>query len=155
VAAGLAALVYAVADAVDSGPLGFTGALRALVGTQPWPLLCGAAALAAGWYAARGRPAADLALGLTGACLALYAGAANAAVFVHAVPPVALPGGVARLLILVSLGAGVGLAGVAALRMRSAARPITSAEAGTPRACPDPGTPTGRVRRTSPAARRG
>ena len=41
----------------------------------------------------------------------------------HAVPPVTLPGTVARLLILVSLSAGVGLAGVAVLRMRSAARP--------------------------------
>jgi hypothetical protein len=122
-AAGLAALGYAAAAVADSGPLGPAGAVRALVGSQPWPLLCGAAALAAGWYAARGRPAADLALGLTGACLALYAGAANAAVFVHAVPPVALPGAVARLLILVSLGAGAGLAGVAALRMRAAARP--------------------------------
>jgi len=122
-AAGIAALGYAVAAVADAGPLAPSGALRVLVGTQPWPLLCGAAAVAAGWYAWRARPAADLALGLTGACLALYAGAANAAVFVHAVPPVSLPGGVARLLILLSLGAGVGLAGVAVLRMRSAARP--------------------------------
>jgi len=126
VAAGLAALSYAVAAVVDSGPLTLSGALRVLVGTQPWPLLCGIAALAAGWYAARAKPAADLALGLTGACLALYAGAANAAVFVHAVPPVALPGTVARLLVLVSLSAGAGLAAVAVLRMRAAARPATA-----------------------------
>ena len=115
-----------MAAVVDSGPLTLSGALRVLVGTQPWPLLCGIAALAAGWYAARAKPAADLALGLTGACLALYAGAANAAVFVHAVPPVALPGTVARLLVLVSLSAGAGLAAVAVLRMRAAARPATA-----------------------------
>jgi hypothetical protein len=127
IAAGLAALAYAVAAAVDSGPLSVSGALRVLVGTQPWPLLCGVAALAAGWYAMLAKPAADLALGLTGACLALYAGAANAAVFAHAVPPVALPGAVARLLVLVSLSAGAGLTAVAVLRMRAAARPPAAA----------------------------
>jgi hypothetical protein len=129
-AAGVAALSYAVAATADSGPLALSGALRVLVGTQPWPLLCGFAALAAGWYALRARPAADLALGLTGACLALYAGAANAAVFVHAVPPVAFAGVVARLLVLVSLSAGAGLAAVAALRMRTAARPPASVPTG-------------------------
>jgi len=132
VGAGLAALGYAGAAVVDSGPLGLYGAFRVLVGSQPWPLLCGVAAVVAGWYAARARPAADLALGITGACLALYAGAANAAVFVHAVPPVALPGGVGRLLVLVGLGAGAGLAGMAVLRMRAATRPAAVAAARHP-----------------------
>ncbi|OLB65828.1 MAG: hypothetical protein AUI10_05120 [Actinobacteria bacterium 13_2_20CM_2_72_6] len=129
--AGLAALGYAIAGAVDTGPLGARGALRALVATQPWPLLCGVATVAAAAYAARRRPAADLALGLTGACLALYAGAGNAAIFAHAVPPVWLAGGAARLLVLLCVGGGAGLAGLVALRMRRpAARPPVSQDLG-------------------------
>ncbi|OLB77439.1 MAG: hypothetical protein AUI14_15975 [Actinobacteria bacterium 13_2_20CM_2_71_6] len=120
--AGLAGLGYAIGAAADSGALGVSGALRALVGTEPWPLLCGVAALAAAAYAALRRPAADLALGITGACLALYAGAANAAVFAHAVPPVSLPGNTGRTLILFCLGGGAGLAGLTVLRMRASAR---------------------------------
>ncbi len=124
--AGAAALTYAVAASLDSGPLGWRGALRALVATQPWPLLCGVATLAAAGDAVRRKPAADLALGLTGACLALYAGAANAAVFAHAIPPVTLPATLARLLVLLCVGGGAGLAGVTALRMRTA-RPTPAA----------------------------
>jgi hypothetical protein len=120
--AGLAALGYAAAGVADSGPLGTLGALRALVATETWPLLCGVATLAAAAYAARRRPAADLALGLTGACLALYAGAGNAAVFAHAVPPVSLPDSAARLLVLLCAGIGAGLAGLTALRLRATGR---------------------------------
>jgi hypothetical protein len=119
--AGLAALGYAAGAAVDSGALGPLGVLKALVATETWPLLCGAAALAAGWYALRGGAAADLALGLSGACLALFAGAANAGVFAHAIAPVPMAGTVARLLVLVPVGAGAGLAAATALRMRRAA----------------------------------
>jgi len=139
IAAGtaLAALGYAAGAVADSGPLGTPGALGALVSTQPWPLLCGITTLAAAAYAARRRPGADLALGLTGACLALYAGAANAAVFAHAVPPVSWPGTAGRVLVLVCIGGGAGLAGLAALRMR-AARP---APTGSPAA--RDGLPTG------------
>ena len=121
---GLAALAYAVGAAADSGPLGASGAVRTLVTTQPWTLLCGAAAVAAGAYALRRRPAADLALGLAGACLALFAGAANGGVFAHAIAPVPLSGGVARALVLVCIGGGAGLAGVTALRTHRAA-PVT------------------------------
>jgi hypothetical protein len=121
--AGLAALGYAVGAAADSGALGPVGALRSLVTTQPWSLLCGVAALAAGGYALRDRPAADLALGLSGACLALFAGASNAAVFAHSIAPVPLAGPIARALVLVCVGAGAGLAGGTALRMRAARPP--------------------------------
>jgi hypothetical protein len=117
VVAGLAALAYAVGVVADSGPLDARGFLRALAGTQPWQVLSGLAALAAGWYALRRRAAADLALGIAGACLALYAGAANAGAFAHGVPPVPLPGGTARLLVLLALGTGAGLAGLCGLRM--------------------------------------
>jgi hypothetical protein len=120
VVTGLAALGYAIGAAADTGALGASGTLRALVTTQPWSLLCGAAALAAGWYALHNRPAADLAMGLSGACLALFAGASNSGVFVHSIGPVPVAGGIARGLILVCVGAGAGLAGVTVLRMRAA-----------------------------------
>jgi hypothetical protein len=110
----------------DSGGLGALGAARALVAVQPWPLLCGLAALAAAGYAAARRPAADLALGLAGACLALFAGITNTAVFAHAVPPAPLSGGAARLLVLVCVAGGAGLAGPAALRLRTVAPAPTS-----------------------------
>jgi hypothetical protein len=119
--AGLCALGYAVGAARDSGALGALGVARAVVTVQPWPLLCGLAALAAAGYAAARRPAADLALGLAGACLALFAGISNAAVFAHAVPPAPLPGDMARALVLACIAGGAGLAGLAALRLRAVA----------------------------------
>lgn len=124
--AGLAALGYAVGAAEDSGALGPLGGLRALVAVQTWPLLCGLTALLAAGYAALRRPAADLALGLAGACLTLFAGISNAAVFAHAIAPVPLPGTSARALILVCVAGGAGLAGLTALRLRAQPAPPTA-----------------------------
>jgi hypothetical protein len=115
---GVAALAYAVGTALDAGALGAAGLSRTLVSTQPWALLCGTAAVAAGLYALRRKPAADLALGLSGATLALFAGAANAGVFAHAVAPVPYPGTVSRTLVLLCVAGGTGLAAVTVLRMR-------------------------------------
>jgi len=123
VGVGLAGLGYAVGAALDAGALSAAGFARTLVYTQPWALLCAAATVAAGLYALRRRPAADLALGLAGACLALFAGAANAGIFAHAIPPVPLAGSVARTLVMVCVGGGAGLAGVTALRMLRPAGP--------------------------------
>jgi hypothetical protein len=119
VLAGAAALAYALGAALDSGALGPLGALRALLTQQTWPLLCGVAAAAAGCYAALRRSAADLALGLAGACLALFAGVTNAGVFAHAVAP--LPG--APMLVLVAVAGGAGLAAMTALRLRTGTTP--------------------------------
>jgi hypothetical protein len=115
VLAGAAALAYALGAALDSGALGPLGTLRAVLAQQTWPLLCGVAAVAAGCYAVLRRSAADLALGLAGACLALFAGVTNAGVFAHAVAP--LPGG--PVLVLVPVAGGAGLAAMTALRLRS------------------------------------
>jgi hypothetical protein len=117
-AGGLAGLGYAVSTAMDTGALSGVGVLRALLVQQLWPVVCALAALAAGGYALLARPAADLAMGLSGACLALFAGVPNAAVFAHAVVPLLLPGTLARLLVLLMVAGGVGLAGAAGLRMR-------------------------------------
>jgi hypothetical protein len=129
IATGIAALGYAVGAAADSGALGTVGLLRILVTAQPWALLCGGAAVASGLYALRQRPAADLALGLSGACLALFAGAANAGVFAHAIAPVPVAGTLARSLVLLCVGGGSGLAAVTVLRMR---RPATASRAARP-----------------------
>jgi hypothetical protein len=118
VGAGLAALGYAVGVALDTGALGPAGVLRALLTGQPWPLLCALAALAAGGYALARRPAADLALGLAGACVALFAGFGNVAAFAHPVLPSRWPGPLARTLVLLSLAGGVGLALAVVLRLR-------------------------------------
>ncbi|MBO0870874.1 MAG: hypothetical protein J2P15_20155 [Micromonosporaceae bacterium] len=119
-AGGVAGLGYAVGTAMDTGALGGTGVLRALLVQQLWPVVCSVAALVAGGYALLARPAADLAVGLAGACLALFAGVPNAAVFAHAVVPMPGPGTLARVLVLLMVAGGVGLAGAAGLRMRGA-----------------------------------
>ena len=62
--------------------------LVGLLAGQIWSLLTGLGAVAAGGYALARRPAADFAVALAGACLALFAGVANAAVLARAVAPV-------------------------------------------------------------------
>ncbi len=120
VVAGGAALGYALGAAADLGALGVTGYLRGLLGQHTWALLCGAAALAGGGYALFARPAAELALALAGACVALFAGLPNAAVFGHAVAPVPYPGGAARTLVLLAIAGGAGVTAAAILRLRAA-----------------------------------
>jgi hypothetical protein len=101
------------------------GFARVVLAQQTWPVVCGFAALAAGGYGLLRRPAADLALGLSGACLAIFAGIGNAAVFAHAVTPSVWPGTVSRLLILaiISGGAGVTAAAVTGGSWRRRRRP--------------------------------
>jgi hypothetical protein len=121
-AAGLAGLLYAVGAGLDSGALGPAGFVRVVLAQQTWPVVCGLAALAAGVYGWLRRPAADLALGLAGACLAIFAGLGNAAVFTHAVTPSAWPAATCRLLVLATVagGAGVAVAAVLVARRRGA-----------------------------------
>jgi hypothetical protein len=124
VAAGLAGLLYAAGAGLDSGALGPAGFVRVVLAQQTWPVVCGLAAVAAGGYAWLRRPAADLALGLAGACLAIFAGLGNAAVFAHAVTPSAWSGPVSRLLVLAAVAGGAGVAGGAVLLARRRARPV-------------------------------
>lgn len=121
---GVAAVAVAAARTVDGGAAGFGAVLQGLLTGQVWPVLAGLGALAAGAYALARRPAADFALALAGACLALFGGATNAAVFARSVVPVPWPPTLSRLVVslVVIAGAGVGLAGV--LRLRAAARRV-------------------------------
>lgn len=147
-AAGAAALGYALGVALDSGALGASGVLRAALTGQTWPVVCGLAALAAGGYALARRPAADLALGLAGACVALFAGVANAAVFAHPVLPSQWPAQVARGLILVCVAGGAGIVAAVVLRLRRRPAPPAGTSPGVaPGTSPRSGGPGDRRRR--------
>jgi hypothetical protein len=126
VLAGLAGIGYASGAASDSGALGPPGFLRLLLTQQTWPLVCGVAAIGAGVYGWFRRPAADLALGLAGACLAIFAGLGNAAVFAHAVTPSTWPDPVPRLLVLAVLAGGAGATGAAVAAVGAARRSATA-----------------------------
>jgi hypothetical protein len=122
VALGPLAIGYAVARELDAGTTGFGPVLVGLLAGQVWPVATALAAIAAGVYAFRRRPAADFALAMAGTCVAVFAGAANAAVFARGVVPVPWSPVIARLVILAVIAAGGGVAVAAALRMRDAAR---------------------------------
>ncbi|WFE34055.1 hypothetical protein [Micromonospora sp. WMMD975] len=119
---GAAAVALTVARALDSGAPGTGGVLTDLVTGQVWTLLTGLGALAAGGYALARRPAADFALALAGACLALFAGIANLAVLSRSVPPAAGPPALVRVLVAVALATGAGALAAGLLRLRTAAR---------------------------------
>ncbi|MEN3305986.1 MAG: hypothetical protein V7603_2188 [Micromonosporaceae bacterium] len=120
---GLAAAGYALGTALDSGALTAAGVARAVLAQQTWPVVCALAAVAAGTYAALHRPAADLALAIAGTCLALFSGIANAAVFAHGVVPQPWPAGLARVLVLLAVSGGLGVAAASVLRLRSLSPP--------------------------------
>ncbi|MFI7518551.1 hypothetical protein [Micromonospora globbae] len=141
VVGGAAGVAYAVGRELDAGAEGLGGVLLALLTGQLWMLLTGLGAMAAGAYALARRPAADFAVALAGACLALFAGVANAAVFSRAVAPAPWAATWARVLVAVILIVGVGGLAAGALRLH-ATRTQTST----------PGTPkTPRAATPSPA----
>ncbi|WP_179266077.1 hypothetical protein [Asanoa hainanensis] len=138
---GVAAVVYSVGREVDAGNSGFGAVLGGLFAGQIWPVLTGLAAIAAGVFALTRRPAGDFALALAGVCVAIFAGVSNAAAFTNGVVPVPWSGLFGRLLVAVVIAAGAGVAGAAALRMRSSAqrpplpaarRPVDDEPSGTP-----------------------
>ncbi|WP_433390645.1 hypothetical protein [Micromonospora sp. KLBMP9576] len=131
---GVAAVVFTVGRELDAGAQGVGGVLAGLLGGQVWGLLTGLGAIAAGVYALARRPAADFAVALAGACLALFAGVANAAVFARAVAPVPWPATPARILVALVLVAGAGATAAGALRLHATSRPPRPAPSPTPEA---------------------
>ncbi|MGC3860004.1 hypothetical protein ACPSM1_07410 [Micromonospora chersina] len=119
---GAATVASTVGKAVDTGAAGTGGVLLALLTGQLWTLLTGLGAIAAGGYALARRPAADFALALAGACVALFAGIGNLAALSRAVPPVAGPPALTRVLVTVALATGAGAVAAGLLRLRTAAR---------------------------------
>jgi hypothetical protein len=122
VVGGLLSIGYAVARELDAGANGVGGVLLGLLLTQVWPVLAGLATVAAGAYALARRPSADFGLALAGACLALFAGVPNAAVFGRGVAPVPFDPTLARLAVAAVLAIGAGLLVANALRLRAAVR---------------------------------
>jgi hypothetical protein len=122
VVGGLLSIGYAVARELDAGATTVDGVLLGLLVTQVWPVLAGLATVAAGAYALARRPSADFALALAGACLALFAGLPNAAVFGRGVAPVPFDPTLARLVVAAVFATGAGLLVANALRLRAAVR---------------------------------
>ncbi|MER7457623.1 hypothetical protein [Micromonospora sp. NPDC126480] len=127
VAGGGAAVAYAVGRELDAGADGVGGLLTGLLGGQVWPLLTGLGAIAAGVYALARRPAADFAVALAGACLALFAGVANAAVFARSVAPLPWPATTGRILVAAALATGAGALAAGTLRLHATSRSARSA----------------------------
>ncbi|MFE9188989.1 hypothetical protein ACFYL6_05190 [Micromonospora sp. NPDC007208] len=134
---GTLAVGYPVGRELDAGAQGVGGVLVGLLSGQIWSLLTGLGAVAAGWYALSRRPAADFVVALAGACLALFAGAANATVFARAIAPVPWSPTTARVMVALFLitGAGATAAGIlrlhAATRTTAAAPRVEAAESGS------------------------
>ncbi|MFC0005699.1 hypothetical protein [Micromonospora siamensis] len=118
--AGLVVLV--VGRALDAGAQTLGGVLAGLLTDQIWSLVTGLGAIAAGVFAVARRPAADFALALAGACLAIFGGFANAAVLSRPVLATAWPPTLARVLVVLALATGAGALGAGILRLRAAAR---------------------------------
>lgn len=124
VTAGVVAVGYAVARELDAGATGAGELLVWLATGMLWPVLAGLAGMAAGAYllvatrSGRASEAAALALAVAGACLAIFAGLADVAVFARAIPPVPFDPTLARLAVLVVLAGGVGVTAAGALTLR-------------------------------------
>lgn len=115
--AGSAAIADAIGRALTSQDLQ-TGWFKILFTAEMWPLFGGAVAVAAGVYAFTRKPAADLALGIAGLCLGMFAGLSRVPSFAYAVTPTPWAGDVDRVLIVAGLGLGTGLAVGALVRAR-------------------------------------
>jgi len=121
VVAGAAAIGYAVGRELDAGNDAVGAMVRGLFAGQIWAVLTALAAVAAAGYALRRRAAADFALAMAGACVAIFGGAANAAAFGTGVVPVPWPPTAGRLVLAMVIAAGAGVAAAAVLRMRATA----------------------------------
>lgn len=124
-AGGATALAYAVARELDAGAAGAGEVVVWLATGLLWPALAGLAAVAAGTYllvtslrSPRPSEAAAVAVAVAGACLAIFVGLADAAVFTRSVPPVPFDPAVARAAVLAALAVGAGAAAAGALTLR-------------------------------------
>ncbi|MEU4527925.1 hypothetical protein AB0F49_06815 [Micromonospora ureilytica] len=127
---GALAVGYPVGRELDAGAQGLGGVLVGLLSGQIWSLLTGLGAIAAGWYALSRRPAADFVVALAGSCLALFSGAANAAVFARSIAPVPWSPTTARVLVALFLISGAGATAAGVLRLHATSR--TTARVPTP-----------------------
>ncbi|MEU6020643.1 hypothetical protein [Micromonospora sp. NPDC047134] len=127
---GLAAVLLAVGRVLDAGATGVGGVLVGLLTGPVWTLLAGFGAIAAAWWVLRRRAGVDFPVALAGACLALFAGVTNAALLARSVVPVPWPPTLARVLVVLAVGAGAGALAAAVLRLHAAGRTASRAAAG-------------------------
>ncbi|MFG2060327.1 hypothetical protein ACGFIK_02795 [Micromonospora sp. NPDC048871] len=127
---GLAAVLLAVGRVLDAGATGVGGVLVGLLTGPVWALLAGFGAIAAAWWVLRRRAGVDFPVALAGACLALFAGVTNAALLARSVVPVPWPPTLARVLVVLAVGAGAGALAAAVLRLHAAGRTASRAAAG-------------------------
>lgn len=128
---GVLALAYIGAREFDAGNTTFGSIAGGIWATELWPAVAGLAAIAAGIFALTRRPAAEFALALGGAGLAMFGGIVNAAVFFRSVAPVPWTDTTARLVVAAAIGIGAGIAGAASLKLRRQApsvEPVGSTE---------------------------
>jgi hypothetical protein len=132
---GLVTAGYPLLVAVDNAEPGVGSFAVAVVG-QVLPVVVCVALMVAGGFVWGRREVGDFGLAVAGVCAALLVGAANAALFSHAVAPITADGRWARLAVAAVLGGGFGLAGAGVLRLRrsmgAASRPAGGSD-GTPR----------------------
>ncbi|MGC5031696.1 hypothetical protein [Micromonospora sp. DT229] len=119
---GLAAVLLAVGRVLDAGATGVGAVLIGLLTGPVWTLLAGLGAIAAAWWTVRRRAGVDFPVALAGACLALFAGVTNAALLARSVVPVPWPPTLARVLVVLAVGAGAGALAAAVLRLHAAGR---------------------------------
>ncbi|MFF5171444.1 hypothetical protein ACFY3U_02270 [Micromonospora sp. NPDC000089] len=134
---GAGAVAFVVGRELDAGAEGLGTLLVGLLTAQIWTLLTGLGALAAGGYALARRPAADFALALAGACLALFAGIANAGALTRAVAPVPWPPATARMLVTLAIATGAGALTAGLLHLHATSR-ATRPTPRTPTPSPTP-----------------
>ncbi|WP_319461670.1 hypothetical protein [Micromonospora sp. RTP1Z1] len=133
---GLATVAFTIGRELDAGADGLGGVLLGLINGQVWMLLTGLGAIAAGGYALARREAADFALALAGASLAIFAGFANVAMLSRSVVPMVWPPTAARVLVVLILATGTGALGAGILRLHAASRAATTTR--PPQPTPNP-----------------
>lgn len=119
---GAGAVVDAVGRSVVSADPQLGWAANLMV-NQSWQFLAGLAGLGAAVYALRRSAAADLALGITAAALALLSGLSHVSCLSAALTPTPWGGDVSRTLTVTALGAGAGIALGVLGRMRKTRGP--------------------------------
>jgi hypothetical protein len=133
---GVLALGYAAGRELDAGAAGPGEVLVWLATGQVWAALSALAAVAAGAYLVAGLRRTGgatetglFALTVAGACLAIFAGLADAAVLARSVPPVPFDPVLARITVATVSATGAGITAAAALGLRrsgsGAGEPVT------------------------------
>lgn len=116
-AAAASALADSTGRALDYGARGW-GVIGHVITSQAHCAVVALAALIAAGLAWRRAPIAPFAIGLSGICLAILCGVTNISVFEHAEPAAPWSGTLARVGLLLTLGAGLGVSAAGWLRVR-------------------------------------